>query len=326
MLNANVPQSSPASTSDAAGAYAHYTALAIDLNERILTVTLSRPDRLNAFTVEMANELVDVFNRASNDDAVGAIIVTGAGRAFCAGMELGREGNVFGLDESMEPTLDDLQARYREPAIVDGVRDTGGRVTLAIHACNKPVIAAINGAAVGIGATMTLAMDVRLASGQAKIGFVFGRLGIVPEACSTWFLPRIVGMQQALDWIYSARIFDAAEAKSTGLVLAVHPGDQLLDQARTLARSYVQDRSPVSLALMRHMMRRNASFAAPDDAHRIESLAMFYTSRDDGREGVQAFLQKRTPAFTQKTSSDMPSFYPWWETESGPPGTADAAL
>ncbi|MET0377583.1 MAG: enoyl-CoA hydratase-related protein, partial [Spongiibacteraceae bacterium] len=189
-----------------------YNTLDYRVDNRILTLTLNRPEQLNAFTVEMANELVAAFNRASEDDDVGVIVVTGAGRAFCAGMDLSVPGNVFGLDETQRPTLDDLHNRLDDPAIFNGVRDTGGRVTLAIYDCKKPVIGAINGAAVGIGATMTLAMDVRLASEKARIGFVFGKIGVVMEACSSWFLPRIVGMQQALEWVLSAEIFDGAEA------------------------------------------------------------------------------------------------------------------
>ena len=185
----------------------------------VVILRLNRPEQMNAFTVEMANELVDFFERASEDDAVRAIIVTGEGKAFCAGMDLSKEGNVFGLNESLTPSLDDLSERAEEAEIKDGVRDTGGRVTLSIFDCKKPVIAAINGAAVGIGATMTLAMDIRLASEKAKIGFVFGKLGIVPEACSSWFLPRIVGIQQALEWVYSAEIFD--EVKDDQITISV---------------------------------------------------------------------------------------------------------
>jgi enoyl-CoA hydratase/carnithine racemase len=288
-----------------------YNTLDYSVDAGVLTLTLNRPDQLNAFTVEMANELVAAFERASDDDAVGAIVVTGSGRAFCAGMDLSRPGNVFGLDETLQPTNADMEARLDDPAIANGVRDTGGRVTLAIFACKKPVIGAINGAAVGIGATMTLAMDVRLASEKARIGFVFGKLGIVPEACSSWFLPRIVGISQALEWFYSAEIFDAQTAQRAGLVKAVLPPDQLLPEALRLARSFVRQRSPVSIALMRQMVYRNAAQPEPLAAHKVESLAMFYTSVGDGREGVNAFLQKREPAFTGR-ASQMPPFYPWW--------------
>jgi enoyl-CoA hydratase/carnithine racemase len=288
-----------------------YQTLAATLEGRVLTLKLNRPDKLNAFTVEMANELVDFFTRVNDDDAVGAIVVTGEGRAFCAGMDLSREGNVFGLDESLEPTMRDMHERLDDPVIVDGVRDTGGRVTLAIHACRKPVIAAIHGAAVGIGATMTLAMDIRLVADNAKVGFVFGRLGIVPEACSSFFLPRLVGIQRALDWVYSARILEAPELRESGLALAVHPAAELLAAAQRLAASYVEGRSAVSVALMRQLMLRNLAADSPLQAHRTDSLAMFYTSRADGHEGVRAFLEKRAPVFTAKASTDMPPFYPW---------------
>ena len=288
-----------------------YQTLAVSIEARVMTVRLNRPDKLNAFTVEMANELVDLFTRVNDDDEAGAVVVTGEGRAFCAGMDLSREGNVFGLDESLEPTLRDLRERPEDPAILNGVRDTGGRVTLAIHACRKPVIAAINGAAVGIGATMTLAMDIRLAADSAKIGFVFGKLGIVPEACSSFFLPRLVGLQRALDWVYSARILGAQEVLDAGLVLAVHPAADLLAQAQRLAASYVHERSPVSVALMRQMMLRNSAADSPLQAHQVDSLAMFYTSRADGHEGVRAFLEKRPAQFTARASTDMPPFYPW---------------
>lgn len=282
------------------------------VEDRILTLTLKRPDQLNAFTVQMAEELVDCFTRASEDDAVGAIVVTGSGRAFCAGMDLSKPGNVFGLDESLAPTNRDMHARLEDPEIIRGVRDTGGRVTLAIYACKKPVIAAINGPAVGIGATMTCAMDVRLASQKARIGFVFGKIGIVPEACSSWFLPRIVGISQALEWAYSGEIFDAEEALRARFVKSVHPPDELLPSARALAHKLIDNRSPVAVALTRQMLYRNSALPSPVDAHRVDSLAMFYTSVGDGKEGVRAFLDKRDPEFSGKASR-MPPFYPWWE-------------
>ena len=289
-----------------------YETLAWTIGDGIATITLDRPDQLNAFTVTMADELVDAFDRASADDAVAAVVVTGRGRAFCAGMDLSSDGNVFGLEESLEPTLEDLHLRLEDPEIVAGVRDTGGRVTLAIYRCTKPVIGAINGAAVGIGATMTLPMDVRLASDRARIGFVFGRLGIVPEAASSWFLPRIVGISRALEWVYSADVLSAEEALAGGLVRSVHPAEELLDAAYALARKFTANRSPVATALARQMMWRNSAQPHPLEAHRVDSLAMFYTSRGDGAEGVRAFREKRDPEFTGRTT-EMPPFYPWQE-------------
>lgn len=279
----------------------------------ILTLTLHRPEQLNAFTLQMMNELVHAFGRASEDDSVKAIVVTGEGRAFCAGMDLASgTDNVFGIDGSLRPSVEDMYERFDDPAIQRGAREPGGKLALAIYDCKKPVIAAINGPAVGIGATMTLAMDIRLASQKARIGFVFGKLGIVPEACSTWFLPRIVGMQQALDWLYSADIFDADEALRGGLVKAVYPPETLLEEAYKLARKYTEQRSAVSLALIRQMVLRNSAQPHPLEAHRIESLGVFYTSIGDGKEGVQAFLDKRAPNFASK-ASEMPPLYPWWK-------------
>ena len=289
-----------------------YNTLAWSVTDGILTLTLNRPEQMNSFTVEMANELVDAFNRASADDTVRAIVVTGAGKAFCAGMDLTRPGNVFGLDETQRPTLADMNLRLDDPLIHDGVRDTGGRVVLSIYNCAKPVIAAINGAAVGIGATMTLAMDFRLASEKARIGFVFGKIGITPEACSTWFLPRIVGIQQALEWCYSADILDAEEAKRGGLIKAVVAPDQLLPEAYKLARRFIDNRSPVAVALTRQMMYRNSAQPHPLEAHKVDSLAIFYASLQDGKEGVKSFLEKRAPDFAAKVSTDMPSFYKDW--------------
>ena len=287
-----------------------YETLDDALDDGILTLTLNRPDQLNAFTVTMANELVGAFGRASEDDDVRAVVVTGAGRAFCAGMDLSVSGNVFGLDETLTPSLPDM-ARLEDPAILNGVRDTGGRVSLAIYDCKKPVIAAINGAAVGVGATMTLAMDFRLASEKARIGFVFGKIGVTPEACSSWFLPRIVGLQQALEWVYTADIFDAAEAQRAGLVRSVHAPDDLLDEARAFAHRLVDGRSPVAVALARQMMLRGSALPDPLAAHKVDSLAMFYTSLADGKEGVASFREKRAPQFEGKASR-MPPFYPWW--------------
>ncbi|MFC8383604.1 crotonase/enoyl-CoA hydratase family protein [Nocardia sp. NPDC057272] len=286
-----------------------FQTLRYQVHDAILTITLDRPEQLNAFTVSMADELVDAFEQASRDDAVSAIVVTGAGRAFCAGMDLSVGGNVFGLDETARPTPTDMHHRLTDPPIHQGVRDAGGRVALAIYACTKPVIAAINGAAIGVGATMTLPMDIRIASDDARIGFVFGKLGIVPEACSTWFLPRIVGISRALEWTYAAEILTADTAFESGLVRTVVTAADLLDTAYALAKRFTTDRSPVATALARHMMYRNSAQPHPLDAHRVDSLAMFYTSIADGQEGVDAFLGKRRPQFTSRTSHQLPQVF-----------------
>lgn len=277
-------------------------------DDGIATLTLDRPGQLNAFDVTMARELETVFRVDAVADEVRAVVVTGAGRAFCAGMDLAVEGNVFGLDETLRPTPEEFRAAYDEPPYHDGVRDTGGRVTLAIHALPKPVIAAINGPAVGIGATMTLAMDLRLASTTARIGFVFGRLGIVPEAASSWFLPRIVGIQQALEWVYSAEILTAEAALAGRLVRSVHEPGELLPAAYDLARSFVVGRSPVALGLAKRLLYRNSAAAEPLEAHLSDSLAMYWSSIADGKEGVAAFLEKRAPRFTGRASELPPVF------------------
>jgi enoyl-CoA hydratase/carnithine racemase len=290
----------------------NYSTILYDVADNILTLTLNRPDHLNAFTIEMAEELIHAFNRASDDDDVRVIVVTGSGRAFCAGMDLSGEGTVFGLNEELSPTMEDMETRLDDPEIMAGVRDTGGQVTLAIYDCNKPVIAAINGAAVGIGATMTCAMDIRLASEHARIGFVFNKIGITPEACSSWFLPRIVGISQALEWTYTAEILTAEEAREGRFVKAVYPADQLLQEAYAIANKIVAH-SPVAIALSRHMMYRNAAKEHPVEAHKVDSLAIFYASQTSGKEGVRSFREKRKPEFTDRTSTDMPVFFPWWE-------------
>jgi len=277
-------------------------------DDGVATLTLDRPDALNSFTVTMARELEQFFRTDAMRDEVRAVVVTGAGRAFCAGMDLSADGNVFGLDETLSPTPDDMRNRLHDTDINDGVRDTGGKVTLAIHELPKPVIAAINGAAVGIGATMTLAMDIRMASTKARIGFVFGRLGIVPEAASTWFLPRIVGIQQALEWVYSADVLTAEQAHAGGLVRSLHEPKELLDAALELARSFVVNRSPVALGLAKQMLYRNGAADHPIEAHRADSLAMFHTSLGDGKEGVAAFREKRDPQFTG-LASELPTIY-----------------
>lgn len=287
-----------------------YQTIRYEVDDGLLVLRLSRPEKLNAFTVLMADELEHAYHRASKDDAVSAIVVTGEGKAFCAGMDLSIDGNVFGLNEDLTPTLGDMVQRPVSFEIERGVRDTGGRVALAMYECLKPIVGAINGAAVGIGATMTLPMDFRMASENARFGFVFGRLGITPEACSTWFLPRIVGLDQALEWFYRAEIFDAPEALEKGLLRSTHPPELLLEAACYFARSLVADRSAVSVALIRQMVLTNSAQPHPRAAHDIESLAMFYTSSADGKEGVDAFFEKRSPKFNGRASA-MPTFYPW---------------
>ncbi|GAA4682931.1 crotonase/enoyl-CoA hydratase family protein [Gordonia humi] len=285
-----------------------YETLRWDVDEvGVLILTLSRPDHLNAFSVTMARELEGAFRRVRTDDAVRAVVVTGEGRAFCAGMDLSADGNVFGLDETAAPTAEDIRERLLEQPFQDGVRDTGGKVTLAIHECDKPVIAAINGAAVGIGATMTLAMDIRLASEAARIGFVFERLGIVPEAASSFFLPRLVGLQKAFQLVYSADIIDAQTSLDAGLVLSVHSPDDLLPAAHAMARSFIVNRSSAALAMARRLLYAGVGSSHPIDAHRRDSLAMWHASVGDGKEGVAAFLDKRDPVFTQ-TVADIPDF------------------
>jgi enoyl-CoA hydratase/carnithine racemase len=296
----------------------NYETLTHEIADGILTLTLNRPAQLNAFVPRMGEELIQAFNDASENDNVRAIIVTGAGRAFCAGMDLvsvnsdpDSKCNAFGQNEALQPTMADMDDRFDDPEIIAGVRDAGGRVTLAIFDCKKPVIAAVNGAAVGFGATMTLAMDIRLASDKARFGFVFSKLGIVPEACSSWFLPKIVGISKALEWMYSAEIISAAEALRCNLVNEVVAAAELLPRARRFASMLANERSPVSTALIRQMMYRNSALPNPLEAHKVESLGMAYTTRVEGKEGVAAFIEKRPAKFTSRASK-MPPFYPWW--------------
>lgn len=279
-------------------------------DDGVLLLRLNRPDNLNAFTVTMADELEHAYRRASSDDTVRVIVVTGEGRAFCAGMDLSVGGNVFGLDESLAPTFDDLAARPISPEVERGVRDTGGRVALAMYDCLKPIVGAINGAAVGVGATMALPMDFRFATERTRFAFAFGRLGITPDACSTWFLPKLVGIERALEWFYRADFVNAEEAVASGLVRTVVPAEELLAEAMAFARALVANRSAVSIGLIRQMVLVNSAQPDPRYAHDIESLAMFYTSIADGKEGVAAFLEKRDPSFSGRASA-MPPFYPW---------------
>jgi enoyl-CoA hydratase/carnithine racemase len=266
----------------------------------VATITLNRPDRLNAVNATVIHELVAAFDLADGDDGVRAVIVTGAGRAFCAGADLGGGGKTFAGGPGRSDRPEDH-------------RDGGGLVTLRIFDMKKPVIGAINGPAVGFGATFTLAMDVRLASSLAKIGFVFARRGVVPEAASTWFLTRLVGIAQAAEWTYTGRVFSAEEARAGGLVSRVVPPDALLPAARELAREIADNTSAVSVALIRQMLWRMLGADHPREAHRLDSLGMWHTGRSaDAHEGVTSFLEKRPPRFTGRPSKDMPPFYPWW--------------
>jgi enoyl-CoA hydratase/carnithine racemase len=290
-------------------------AIALDLHEHVLTVTLNRPEKLNAFDRAMMDGLISAFDRADADDEVRAVIVTGAGRAFCAGADLSQAGKTF--DYAARADRPEVKAALSGPEVDLGneaVRDGGGRVTLRIFQCLKPVIAAINGPAVGIGATMLLPMDVRLASDTARFGFVFTRRGITPEACSSWFLPRVVGISRALEWSFSGRVFDAAEAREGGLVSRVLPPGELLPAAHALAREIADNAAPVSVALTRQMMWRMLGADHPMDAHRVDSRAIFSRGASaDAREGVTAFLEKRPAQFPNQVTQDMPDWFPWWD-------------
>ena len=279
-----------------------YEQILYEVKDQILTLTLNRPDKLNALTPLMRKELIDAFDRADADDQVRAIIVTGAGRAFCAGADLGTGTETF-----------DYQSRDGQ-MLAEEHRDGGGQLTLRIFESIKPVIAAINGPAVGIGVTMTLAMDIRIADQSAKLGFVFARRGIVPEACSSWFLPRIVGISQALEWILSGRIFSVDEAVSRGLVRSSHAPGQLLPAARNLATEIADNTSAISVALARQMLWRMLGADHPMEAHKVDSRAIYYTGKSaDASEGITSFLEKRPAQFKDKPSKDMPAFYPWWK-------------
>jgi enoyl-CoA hydratase/carnithine racemase len=268
--------------------------------EGILTLTLDRPERLNAWTAQMGRELIEAFEESDADDGARAVIVTGAGRGFCAGADLAAGGETF-----------DYRKRSGSQ---ETPRDNGGELTLRIFRSMKPVIAAINGPAVGVGATMTLPMDVRLAAEDARIGFVFARRGIIPEACSSWFLPRIVGISRAMEWVATGRVFSAQEALQGGLVRSVHPGDELLDAARALAREIADNAAPVSVALARQLMWRMLGAEHPMVAHRADSRGLAARGQSaDAVEGITAFLEKRPAHFPDRVSDGLPDVMPWWQ-------------
>lgn len=271
-----------------------YEQIRYETNDGVLTITLNRPDKLNAFTSRMAEELIDAFDRADADDEVRAVVLTGAGRGYCAGADLSG-GSAFQYED------------------VTANEDTGGRVSLRIFASLKPVIVAVNGPAVGIGVTMTLPADVRLASANARFGFVFTRRGVVPEAASSWFLPRVVGISRALEWTATGRIFSASEALEGGLVRSVHEPDELLPAAYALAREIADNTAPVSVALTRQMMWQMLTADHPMEAHRLDSRIFAERgAAGDSREGVSSFLEKRPARFPDRVSADLPGVFPWW--------------
>jgi enoyl-CoA hydratase/carnithine racemase len=286
-----------------------YEAIKYEVAEQILTITLNRPETLNAFNATMQQELIDAFDAADQDDNIRAIIVTGNGRAFCAGADLSSGADTFAKTGSSKK-LRSGKVDYSD----SHVRDGGGRLTLRIFKCLKPVIAAVNGPAVGIGATMQLAMDIRLASESARFGFVFSQRGIVPEAASSWFLPRIVGISQALEWCYTGRVFGPQEALAGGLISKVFPADELMPAARALAREIAAKTAPVSIALIRQMMWRMLGADDPMEAHKVDSRGIYARGRsEDVKEGILSFLEKRPAAFKDKVSSEMPDYFPWWQ-------------
>jgi len=284
-----------------------FKTLLLDVADGIATLTLNRPDRMNASTGQMMTDIIAAFDATDANDDVRAVIVTGAGRAFCAGADLSEGAKTFDYE-----SRDDRPERG-EKGSTEYLRDSGGRVTLRIFESLKPVIGAINGAAVGVGATMQLPMDIRLASTEARFGFVFARRGIVPEACSSWFLPRLVGVSQALEWCYSGRVFAAQEALQGGLVRSLHAPEDLMPAATAIAREIADHAAPVSVALTRQMLWRMLGADHPMEAHKIDSRAIFARGKQaDAKEGVTSFLEKRPAAFPNKVSQDMPDFFPWW--------------
>ena len=281
--------------------------LLYSVDDAVATITLNRPEKMNAFTAQMRDDLVAALDETDADDAVRAVIITGAGRAFCAGADLSSGGKTF----DYAARADAAREAYK---VGDVYRDGGGIVTLRIFSSLKPVIGAINGAAVGIGLTMQLPMDIRLASTDARFGFVFARRGITPEAASSWFLPRLVGMQTALEWCFTGRVFAAQEALDKGLVRSLHAPLDLLPAARALAREIAHNTAPVSIALTRQMLWRMAGAEHPMLAHRIDSRAIQARGQSaDAREGVSSFLDKRAPVYPNTVSGDMPDFFPWWD-------------
>ena len=275
----------------------------LEQRENIAVLFLNRPNKLNAFTFSMMEEIISALDSLEADDSVHAVIITGKGRAFCAGADLSSGQDTF------NPSFDDFAVQES-----DFRRDSGGILTLRMYKFLKPIVMACNGPAVGIGASMQLAADIRLASDQARFGFVFNNRGIVPDACSSWFLPKIVGISRALELTYSGRIIDAQEALQLNLVSSIHDSENLLSNAVDIAKKMVQNSAPVSISLTRQMLWRSLESSGPYDAHVIESKAIDSRgASEDAKEGVSSFLEKRPAEFKNKVSSDMPEFFPWWE-------------
>ncbi|MFT5578786.1 MAG: enoyl-CoA hydratase/carnithine racemase [Paraglaciecola psychrophila] len=279
-----------------------FEAILYDVEDKILTITLNRPEQLNAFNGAMMYELFEAFDMADADDEVGAIIITGAGRGFCAGADLSAGSETWeGHEEALEGSTRG---------------DGGGEVTRRIYECLKPVIVAFNGPAVGVGLTMTLSADIRLAAPNVKMGFVFSARGIIPEGCSSYFLPRLVGISKALEWCYSAKVFRSEEAQEAGLIRSIHPAEDLMTEARTIAKSFINGSSAVSNAVLRQMLWRMLGASDPIEAHRIDTAGINALGTSaDAKEGITAFLEKREPNFPAKVSKDMPEFFPWWKKE-----------
>ncbi len=292
-----------------------FETLRYEIEDQVLTLTMNRPERLNAFNSRMQGEFLEALDHADADDQIRTVIVTGEGRGFCAGADLGKGAETFDYDNQTEEAKADRASNEgRQGNSNAWLRDGGGLLSLRIYEFNKPIIAAINGPAVGVGVTMTLPMDIRIASTKARIGFVFSRRGIVPEACSSYFLPRIVGVSKALEWAYSGKVFDADEALQGGLVRSLHEPEDLLPAARSIASEIAENTSAISVTMIRHMMWRMLGADHPMEAHKVDSRAIFHLGREaDAHEGVASFLEKRPPNFTLKTSEDLPEFFPWWE-------------
>lgn len=278
-----------------------YTTIDTSLDDGIFTIRLNRPDRMNAFTVEMGNELVAALDAADSDDAVRSVILTGNGRAFCAGMDLSTSGNVFGLDETVDAAGPEMERN----------RDEGGKVVLRMFRMKKPLIGAINGASVGVGSTMQLPLDVRIGSPFAKFGFVFSQRGITLESCASWFLPRLVGVSKALEWSFRGNVFGAEEALAAGLISEIVDAEHLMDRARDIANGFADSTSAMSVAINRQLIWRMMGAGHPMDAHAAESRTMYHTSTRDGKEGMQSFLDKREPEFKDAVSDGAPVGFDW---------------